>query len=205
MGSLKEIILKEKELLAKRYPDLKIIEHKEGVTLKGLININNIDCFEVEIEFNRNFPRNVPVVKEIGGDIPRDMDRHIDKEGRCCLTIPSIITEELMRVPSILNFMEKFVEPFFANQLYYEKTGMWLSGEYSHGKRGILDFLTERFFIKREIAAKLLEFGCKFRKKSYLINWNKPCPCGSGKVLKKCHKKEILEIIKLVKLTEGIC
>ncbi|SNR68978.1 SEC-C metal-binding domain-containing protein [Desulfurobacterium atlanticum] len=173
--------------------------------MKGLININNIDCFEVEIEFNRNFPRSVPVVKEIGGDIPRDMDRHIDKEGRCCLTIPSIITEELMRVPSILNFMEKFVEPFFANRLYYEKTGMWLSGEYSHGKRGILDFLTERLFIKRKIAAKLLEFGCKFRKKSYLINWNKPCPCGSGKVLKKCHKKEILEIIKLVKLTERIC
>ena len=48
-----------------------------------------LDRYSVELQLPRNHPAGLPVVRETGGRIPRDIDRHIiTADGTACVLLP---------------------------------------------------------------------------------------------------------------------
>ena len=186
---------KEVQLLSEYYPSLKMHQEKSKIHFSGLLDIENIDSYHIEILLPDDYPHSLPTVKDIGNDIPKTIDRHMYNDGSCCLTINHIMVQKYQREHYYLvNFIEDFVKPFFANQLYFDQTGKWLTGEYSHGNEGKREYLKEHISITDDILVdKLLKLATKTR-----LNLRKQCPCHSNKPLKRCHLKTILEIKKIL-------
>ncbi len=91
----------------------------------------------------------------------------------CCLTISTAY-----RHKGMLAFINEFIIPFFYRLAYVDKHGLTRSRqdlwpEYSHGNMGWLEYRQE---LKRY---KKMKRGN-----------NKPCPCGSSKKYRDCHKPE---------------
>ena len=186
---------KEIKLLKEYYPSLKFYQEDSKIYFRGLLNIEDIDSFEIEILLPDDYPKSLPIVKDIGNDIPRNIDRHMYSDGTCCLTINHVMIQKYQSDNYyLLNFIDDFVKPFFANQLYFEQTGKWLTGEYSHGNTGKREYLKEYIQITDDVLFnKLLNLATKTR-----LNQRKKCPCYSNKPLKRCHLQTVLEIKRLL-------
>ena len=188
-----DFFAKEQEQLAIKYPSLNFIIEDKTVFIRGKIQIADIAEFTIEIKLLDDYPISLPEVREIGGKIYRSDDRHINEDGTCCLTIPAKMHQDLGKNYSIIAFIDIFVIPFFANQIYYEIHGVWANGEYSHGEKGLLEFYSELLETKsNKIVANLMKISLQtFPKLS------QKCPCKSGKRLKKCHFKGFILLKKI--------
>lgn len=142
------------------------------------------DVFEVEICLNDIDWNGWPKVFEVGGKYRRIaekcevpiIDLHIYPHNRaCCLGLKYRDNQRLC----IEDFLDELVIPFFYRLSYTDKFGidrarkdLW--GEYSHGHRGEIEHFLEIMNIVRHNPDR-----------------NDPCPCGSGKKYKKCHRGEV--------------
>lgn len=185
---------KEQERLAINYPSLNFIMEDTTIFIRGKLQIAKIAAFDIEIKLPDDYPASLPEVKELGGKIPIEDDRHVNDNGTCCLTVPAKMYQDLGIDYSIVHFIDKFVVPFFANQVHYEIHGVWANGDYSHGKKGIFEFYAELLNIQiLTVIAKLMKIALQtFPKLS------QKCPCGSGKRLQKCHKLQISNLKKSI-------
>ena len=138
------------------------------------------DVFEIEICLNEIDMNGWPKVYEVGKrycKIAQEqnidiIDLHIYPEDHnCCLGIKHADNHPLRIEP----FFHERVIPFFYRLAYVEKFGIekvrndnW--EEYSHGDKGIKEYLAEVLYYLR----------CDFGR-------NDMCPCNSGKKFKKCH------------------
>ncbi len=185
------LFLKEVQLLQEHYPSLAMYKENSTIYFRGILNIEDIDSFEIEIMIPNDYPKSLPIVKDIGNDIPRNIDRHMYSDGSCCLTINHIMKQKYQDGSYYLvYFINDFVKPFFANQLYFEQTGNWLTGEYHHGNDGKRQYLKEHIQVTDDtLFNKLLKLAIRSR-----LNQQKKCPCHSNKPLKRCHLKTVLEI-----------
>jgi hypothetical protein len=125
-----------------------------------------------------------PKVYEVGGRHRRIakkwnteiIDLHFyPVDARCCLGLKLGDNRQL----SIKGFLENLVIPFFYRLSYTEKFGLAASqndlwGEYSHGNKGLREYLAE-------ISDYAKQNPCR----------NDLCPCGSGMKYKKCHLSEV--------------
>ena len=179
---------KEQEQLAVNYPSLNFSIEDNTVFIRGKLQIANIAAFEIEIKLPDDYPVSLPEVKELGGKIPIVNDRHVNYDGTCCLTVPAKMYQDLGKNYSIIDYISKFVIPFFANQIHYEINGVWANGDYNHGVQGIFEYYAELLEVKSpKIVADLMKITLQpFPKLS------QKCPCESSKRLKKCHLKSII-------------
>lgn len=143
--------------------------------------------YEVTILFPPMFPNAEPIVSEIGKSIPRNADHHINGDGTCCI----VIWETWALSTKKISVQDYFNDPFrnyFLGQYEKVKTGKWPFGEERHGKKGLIDAFAER-----------LSCDKNERKVCYLLrllskDWPKGhwiCPCGSGRVLRKCCAEKL--------------
>lgn len=184
----------EQKRLAINYPSLNFITEDNTIFIRGRLHIAKIAAFDIEIILPDDYPNSLPEVKELGGKIPISDERHINYDGTCCLTVPAKMHQDLGKDYSIIDFIEKFVMPFFANQVYYEIHGVWANGDYSHGRQGIFEFYTELLQIKNvKSVTDLMKIAFQpFPKLS------QKCPCGSGKRLQKCHNIQMSNLKKSI-------
>ena len=154
------------------------------------------DVFEIEICLSLLDGNGWPKVYEVGGrhrQIAKkcnveiiDLHFHSDDD-TCCLGLKFRDNRSL----SIRVFFEELVIPFFYQLSYTEKFGIAASqndlwGEYSHGVKGRLEYLTEiSNFAKQNLGR------------------NDLCLCGSGKKYKKCHLDEVESLKRSEKKTMG--
>ncbi len=143
-----------------------------------------IDQFSIEVFVPPDFPKNLPLVREVRGRIPRHVDRHIYPEGFACLFAPG---ERFMHFPegsTLLDFLEGPVRNFFISQSTFELTGEWPFGQRSHDSDGIVESYAEMFGVPpmRENVARFLLL---IQRREVKGHW--PCPCGNGKRLRDCH------------------
>lgn len=144
--------------------------------------------FDIRMELPNLYPRREPKVFEVGGRIPRSPDRHINPDGDCCVTVWEnwLVTANDHSFKSFLNGP---LNEYFLGQFWFEKAGKWPFGERAHGASGL-----------EEAYADAL--GIANRRKSLLYHlrllsqdWPKghwPCPCGSGKRLRYCHRDDLM-------------
>jgi hypothetical protein len=186
---------KEKEYVFHKYPSLTYSIENKIVKLSGELPIVEIDdSYSIEIEFPEAYPNKIPIVKEVGGDIPRELDLHISYDGSCCLCLPQLEKFYFPKGSNIIIFLEKLVIPFFANQAYFKITGTWINGEYSHGKLGVYEFYKNLLDVHS--LTNIIKF-LKLSIKSY-PNFNKKCICGSNKPFKRCHLPKLNFLKKFV-------
>ncbi|MDI9319052.1 MAG: hypothetical protein QM530_01140 [Phycisphaerales bacterium] len=187
----KELILKEYEVLKDWYPKLEMPSFgKYYCSIKGVVDLidingNKWDTYSIEIKIPPTYPKEIPILLETQGKIPRDIDWHIvNKEGICCLGTDSKIYRELQNKITIENWFKKFGYSFLANHRYRAETGKYANGYYRHFNDGIVDDYKELFRLnsKEEVVTYIKYI---LGKKTKSLNTN--CFCGSNKLYKRCY------------------
>ena len=144
------------------------------------------DVFDIEICLNSIDSNGWPKVYEVAGRHSKIAEKYnievIDlhfysDDGACCLGIKST-SEKFERNFRIEQFMNDLVIPFFYRLSYTEKFGIDASsndlwGEYSHGREGQIEYRKEILNLAKRNPSR-----------------NEPCPCGSDKKYKNCHRQE---------------
>jgi hypothetical protein len=110
-------------------------------------------------------------------------DRHIAGRGIACLGSPGIVLSRWMASYDIEIFLSEVIDPWLAWQVCFD-AGIEHPPDLAHGSKGIFDAYRDFFGNQTDKAilgfVELLEMEQLNEKKI-------PCPCGSGKSLRKCH------------------
>ena len=149
--------------------------------------------YHIKIAIPSRYPFGFPVLYELSRKIPWTEDRHIYKDGSCCVcALPEQIIRGHQGI-TIKRFVDEYAVPFLANQIYFEETGDWASGQYAHGIDGIKQYYYE--FLKTD-DDKIVQQTLNFALQPKAIGRNLTCFCGKGKY-KKCHLKHVEYLSKL--------
>lgn len=184
-----------KQALAVEYPSLHASIEGGRVVVRGTLFLRGngieIDHYQIEIEVPNSFPRDLPVVREVGGRIPRIQDRHVEPEnGRACVLLPDERHKYFPVGASLIDFIRGPVENFFLSQTYFEKTGKWLSEQWAHGLEGIVEYYAQILGTEnRVVIGTCLRY---LARKDLKGHWD--CYCGSGKRLRDCHLEQLREL-----------
>lgn len=181
-------------VLRDRFPTLHLIEQSGQLTVRGRFPVISegivIDNYLVEITVPSDFPNSVPLLKELGGRIPKISDRHVYTGEYLCLFLPDERWKYWPRGLGFLEFLQGPVTDYFLSQTYFERTGQWPFGERRHGRNGIADYYAEELGTTdiKVIIACLEYLG----KKHIKGHWR--CYCGSGKQMRQCHFQTMQEL-----------
>lgn len=180
--------------LKQPFPQLHFSVRNDTVFLSGSFPLTDgdkvVDSFLIEVEFPFKFPEGIPLVYEIGGRIPRIVDRHIYPSGEVCLSFPLQLSEVFHEGSSLVDFLNGPVRSFFVSQSYFELTGEWPFGEWAHGTEAVIDYYaTILKTYDKDLISRYLKV---ISKKEIKGHW--PCPCGSGKLLRRCHFDEVAKL-----------
>lgn len=123
------------------YPDLRLILTNNQPLFRGSFPIRDetgeIDRFSIEIFFPGGL-KALPEIREIGGRIPIDRDRHVNvPTGYICADVPELVM--LRGQTSLLSYLNGPVRSFFISQLSVENGNGWPFYEWAHGKNGLIE------------------------------------------------------------------
>ena len=182
-----------KELLDSQ-SSLDLEESNEEYIIQGVykysLNYNN--CIfqgerHIKLTVQKNFPNSIP--KFYVFDYPEHME-HIYQDGNVCLATTGEMIYFLHENPSLLAFLNKFINSFIYTLDWFDKYKTYPFGDRKHGYRGLLDYYLSDLHLTnnqyKEIV--LIIYNNKYR--GHMM-----CICGSGKRLRNCHGKYILPII----------
>jgi hypothetical protein len=205
LTSTKKLTLEEvKSAIAFDQPKLKAEQRGSDIVIRGSYLLfedgvianpaGPISEFGVEIVAPSGFPYLEPKVFETGGRIPRSADRHVNHDGDCCVTVWE---HWLVCAPdrSFATFLNGPVREYFLAQYWYEKTGKWPFGERAHGHDGLQEAYAEALGTANK------KEGLTYRLRLLSKEWPKGhwlCPCGSGKLLRHCHRDELMALHKRI-------
>lgn len=142
------------------------------------------EFYRLNISIPRDFPKALPVVKEIEGRIPRLADFHVNQDGSLCLGSRLRLMMRLQRNPTLAGFACECVVPFlYAMSLKLTLGVDFIFGELPHGRRGEVDDYRDLLDLKNE--EQIIPALRAILKKRRLAN-KLPCPCGCSQRLGKC-------------------
>lgn len=188
------------EQFLRDYPEmcLRPIGEKAGTLIKGLLsfraNQDVEDSFELVIRIPDEFPREVPVVEEIRGRIPRHADFHVNRDGSLCLGSPLRLKKVLADRPDIVAFTEQCLVPYLFNVSIKLRTGGGFpTGELAHGLPGIIDDYMDLMGLSRrdQVVGAMRALATSKR-----IANKRPCPCGCARRLGCCGFHLILNELR---------
>lgn len=142
------------------------------------------ESFEIQIKIPDTYPDELPAVKETGGKIDGDYE-HTFQEGALCLAVPVEMRRIFSGQPTLLGFVNNLVVPYFYGYCHWEKHGEHPFGEQKHHGAGILQYYVDRLSLSDEATA--LAFLCSLYEYEYGYRGHHICPCGSGRIVRKCH------------------
>lgn len=170
--------------ICEKYPDLRLVVENGKPLFRGSFPVVHdgevLDRFLIEISFPEGITK-VPVIHEIGGRIPRTLDRHMYPSGAICAEVPELT---LLRGGfSLLSYLDGPVHNFFLGQSLVERGEQWPFGQWEHGKSGLIQAYGELLGQRDE--QKIRRYlDCLSHKK---VKGHWPCPCDSGKPIRQCH------------------
>lgn len=174
--------------LRETFPKLHYTKAERYWRIEGELDIcdfmdNYWGTFEIITLVPHGYPYCVPLLYEKSKIIPRNIDHHINEDGFCCVDITHKLLFRSKRGITLFTFFTEWVYPYFANQLFHNIEKKYAGEEYAHHFGGVEQFYQEDMLLNREMAKKMLQ--AIIEKKG--TSRNNPCPCGSGKKLKRCH------------------
>jgi hypothetical protein len=179
------------------YPNLHLVPpfSAEHATVRGTMLIahegRGIDRFQLEMQVPSDFPTSWPKIWEVGGRIPRTLERHVyPSDGSLCVLLPEEAYFILPRTLTLTQYLDGPLRNYLIGHCCVEGGRGWPWGERSHGIQGIEEFYQEILGAPDRITiARFLMLILQGRFKGH---W--PCPCGSGKIIRRCHKNIIYSI-----------
>ena len=149
------------------------------------------DTFEIELLIPKRYPDRLPWVRETGAKIAGDY-AHVYADGGLCLAVPVEERRVFARHPSLLGFVNELVIPYLYGYCHWRRHDEHPFGEQMHGGEGIAQYYIETLGLKNDIAALamvawLFEHGYR---------GHHACPCGSGKIVRKCHGAGLRELFE---------
>lgn len=150
-----------------------------------------IDQYEIDIEFPHHFPRDLPKVREVGGRIPREMDRHINPaDNTCCLFVDEAFRIRHPHGYSVLEVLDGPVRDYFLGQSHFDHHGYWPWKERSHGPKGVLEEYEEILETSDiEVILRSIYYLSHDRIKGHWV-----CPCGSAKRVRNCCSERLTHL-----------
>lgn len=176
------------------YPEIHLLERGDVVVARGTFPLIDggrvIDRYMIEVELPHTYPMGLPIVREIGGRIPLEADRHVEGDGHACVFLPD---EYCYRHPNgmdLLDFLGGPVLGFLVGQSLVERGQPWPQGERGHGRDGILEFYGPLLATAdRHVIEKFLDVLAASNLRGH---WT--CPCGSGKRIRDCHRDQLTKL-----------
>ena len=198
----KSVIISDFKNAQLKFPKLKLFWEDETFSCSGEVDVfdqNNVywDSFLIKISIGiKSYPHFFPVLFLKDERIPKEEDRHINPDLSCCVEIEQKQFLRKKRGITILQFLDEYVIPHFADQLYFEKESKWASGDYKHGFDGKIQYYTETMGVSTLIEVLSI---LKNLQRIDTLKMYETCFCNSGKKLKFCHKQELKQLLQLPK------
>lgn len=150
------------------------------ITYQGIVNI--------EFRIPKVFPNEIPELFVEG--VPDDFE-HINPDGTACVATIGEIISFLANGSTVIEYFEKFIDPFLFSLRWFTDYGTFPFGERQHGGQGLFSFYQTTLNLDKEqyIELVLLVYKNKYR-------GHRDCICSSKKKIRDCHGKYILPIIK---------
>lgn len=177
-----------------------LLYNEETNTLSGSLFLPDGDSYDVVMELS-NYPRFFPTVYEIGGRIPKKMDRHIYPDiGSCCFTTTAKSQILLKtKITTLLKFIDEVAVKYFENNSFYEINKKYFGEEYSHGYNGIIEGYKDILKIDDVIiVARVINQAIRYKS----LKIHQDCYCGSGRRLRKCNKAKHLNNLRNLYLVD---
>jgi hypothetical protein len=193
MSDIIALLREIEEVLARHQPELTATLLSDQIRVVGAFvcasDDGPFDRFHIEIAISSRFPRQEPSLEEVGGRIPRTVERHVfPSSGRCCLGL----WEAWLLKTEVADFESYLLGPvtsYFISQWLFETTGDWPFGEQAHSTEAVAATYSESL----GLPANADQAGYLRLLTSPLLTGNPVCPCGSGERLRNCHWKWIRE------------
>lgn len=153
-------------------------------------NQGAIATYLVKIAFYASYPNSEPVVLETEGNIPRNPDYHINRDGSCCV----VIWEDWIataKYTSVQAYFDGPLKNYFLGQHIKQTTGDWPFGERRHGKKGLIDAFAE--ILRCEKNERKIIYLLRILSKDWPRgHWD--CPCKSGQIIRKCCINDLAKL-----------
>lgn len=176
-------------------PDLRLVMEGDNPSFRGSFQLANdgivFDRFSIRITFPDGTFK-LPQIEEIGGRIPRHIDRHVFGNGAICTEVPELTL--LRGRYSLASYLDGPVRNYFLGQILVEQGQKWPFGEWDHGRPGLLQAYGEILGVTD--GAQIRGFLDCLRHKKVKGHWN--CPCGSGKRIRDCHVTKLRQLQDVV-------
>lgn len=184
--------------LRARYPTLHAFIEKGMCVVHGTLPIEHqgsiADRYTLSIELPEDYPRSLPVVWETANRIPRELDRHvITSTGQLCIGVPIELWIQLCGDFSIEQVLDIPVRNFLIGNSLVERGEPWPHGDHAHGAAGVLEFYADLLGTTDPMLVVKLLLDVLHGK----VRGHWPCPCGSGAIIRKCHKNAVDELRKV--------
>jgi len=173
-----------------KYPTLRVVVKNDVVYVRGGLILEapdgrELDRYSIEIQIPDDYPKSVPIVREVGGRLPKVADRHFNPaDDTACLFLRDERYKYYSQGSTIIDFIEGPVKDFFLWQTDYDLNKGKSSFEgRGHGVEGIIEFYSEK--LKTKDISVIVKFLDYLTAKKVKKNWK--CYCGSGKQLRYCH------------------
>lgn len=180
--------------LASAYPGLVVSVLGSGALIEGCIDVRQggviFESFLISITVDQDYPETQPVCREVGGRIPKNPEHHTNGDGTLCLGVSEELWLQMDGVFEINRFIDTCLVPFLIGVSCKLKGEKWPFGERAHGARGTAEFYGEHF--GTDDPSRVLEIIELLAAPIVRGHW--PCPCGSGAVLRRCHRKTLLDL-----------
>lgn len=155
--------------------------------------IAELDFF-LRIEIPSAYPKAIPVVYEMGGQIPKHVSYHINPGGELCLGTELRLLLFLNRNTNFLCFFNSIVLPHLFSSWYKTNYGGgFYTGELDHGIAGIIQDYGDLLGLSNleSIIQALLVLSLNTRTANKTV-----CPCGCGQRLGKCNYRNKLNKLR---------
>ncbi len=178
-----------------RFENLRLVPSEDsGIVLRGAVDFTAsangcrtvTDSYEVTLRIPEAYPSELPIVHETQGRIPKNF--HKLAKNALCLGSPFRLWTLLKRNSSLANFIERVVVPYLYAYSLHEVGEAMPFGELRHGVPGLADDLGDMLGASDTETSKAYLHALSQKKR---IANKRPCPCGSGMRLGRCHNRRV--------------
>jgi hypothetical protein len=149
--------------------------------------------FELDIRVPASFPDSPPIVYEIGGQIPRTPDFHVNGDDTLCLGSPLGIRRALKGWPNVREFMARTLRSYLYAVAVKLDTGRdFVFGELRHGTAGQLQDLAEDLQLPEDQVVNAIDLMLMPSAEANA----QPCICGCGGIVRNCDLHVRLEEVR---------
>ena len=182
---------REQTRIKQTFPTLTLDTATGGEAMvTGVLEVIPEVGFSTLLVIPHNYPSGVPILRCNQKEIPWNADRHVYPNGVACLCVASEYRTHWPKGSDITDFLSKLVVPYFVAQSYFDAHEHWpATGQRSHGRAGIIESYRELLSSLGSVNERTVHDTIKLMARVSPPKGHDPCPCGSGRKLRKCHRE----------------